>query len=372
MRRLSSSSVVLFALAVLSACSTLSVESAFSSAAREAEAPAPPLEQVWRVNADAGFGAAAPAVFTDGRVLVGTRDGGVLVIDGRTGETVGKGDVGDAIDGRLEAMGPLVFVPVTKGREGLVAFDAVRSAKRWGVRGTEHVGGAKLSGGVLVAAAHDGTVRGIEPQTGRELWAERMGETAQVHASVVLAGDLAIVADTDGWVRAFDPQTGAVRWDAHVGAPVYRTPAASGALAVFPTTRGALVALDATTGAERWRVESAAGVRWATPALGGGRVFAGGTDGRLLAIDAGTGEVRWARPFDGVIAAAPLSAGGLVYVGTYRNELVALDAETGAEQWRHELPGRVRSGLVGAGGTLVVLAEPRYIYGFRPTASASR
>lgn len=372
MRRLSSSGVVLSALAVLSACSTLSVESAFPGAAREAQAPMPPLEQVWRVNADAGFGADAPAVFVDGRVLVGTRDGGVLVLDGRTGDTVGKGDVGDAIDGQLEAMGPLVFVPVTKGREGLVAFDAVRSTKQWGVRDAEHVGGAKLSAGVLVAAAHDGTVRGIAPQTGRVLWTDRMGETAQVHASVILAGELAIVADTDGWVRAFEPETGAVRWDARTGAPVYRTPTASGALVVLPTTRGALVAMDATSGAERWRVESADGVRWATPALDGDRVFAGGTDGRLHGIDATTGEVLWTRTFDGVIAAAPLAAGDLVYVGTYRNELVAVDAATGEEQWRHELEGRVRSGLVGAGGTLVVLAEPRFIYGFRPSATASQ
>ncbi|MEL6615475.1 MAG: PQQ-binding-like beta-propeller repeat protein, partial [Bacteroidota bacterium] len=54
------------------------------------EAPAPPLAQAWRIDAEAAFGPEAPVVTADGRIFVGTRDGKVVVVDGRTGSREGK------------------------------------------------------------------------------------------------------------------------------------------------------------------------------------------------------------------------------------------------------------------------------------------
>ena len=140
----------------------------------------------------------------------------------------------------------------------------------------------------------------------------------------------------------------------------------------MPTTRGRLVAFDAASGAERWSVQVGPLARWATPALGDGVVIAGATDGVLRAFDAASGAERWSRTFDATISAAPLVAGPVVYVGTYGEQLVALDVRTGDELWSETLGGRVKAGLVTAGGTLVVLAEPRFIYGFRPDGVATR
>jgi outer membrane protein assembly factor BamB len=62
--------------------------------------------------------------------------------------------------------------------------------------------------------------------------------------------------------------------------------------------------------------------------------------------------------------------GETVYVGTLDQRLVALDLATGSERWSAELDGRIKSALVSADGTLVVLAEPHHLHGFRPLRAA--
>ena len=339
-------------------------------------APLPPLVQAWRLDADAAFGPAAPLATADGRIALGTRDGKVVVLDAETGRRLGTGDVGESVEGGLAARGPLVFAPLARGRTGLVALDVLRAERVWALREGPHLAAPVLAGDVLVAAGHGGTARGLDTETGAVLWEARTDTSAQVRAAPVVAElrgrPLAIVADTEGAVRAYDVRTGEAAWTAYAGAPVYRAPAASGGLVVVPTTRGRLVALDAATGRERWVVEVQPLARWATPVLTPEAVYVGATDGTLRALDPETGAEVWATTFDGGIGGAPLAAGGVVYVGTYDERVIGLDAATGEVVWEHGVSGRVKSGIVAAGGTLVVLAEPRFVYGFRPAASATR
>ncbi|MEM6327363.1 MAG: PQQ-binding-like beta-propeller repeat protein [Bacteroidota bacterium] len=363
---------VLLGTTVLSGCATLDVDRPFVAPEATEAAPAPPLTRAWRIDAEAAFGPDAAVAYEDGRVLVSTRDGMVIVLNAADGTREGTGDFGDAVEGRVAVSGPLVFVPIAKGRAGLVGFDATRATRRWALREGAHLAGPLLMDETLIAGAHDGTVRGLDPTFGTVRWAARPDTVAQIRAAPVAASGLAIVADTEGAVRAYDPQTGTEVWSASAGAPVYRTPAASGDLVVVPTTRGRLVAFDGRSGSIRWVTEADPIARWATPSIGEDVVYAGATDGILRALDPATGETRWTHTLDGTISVAPLAAGPFVYVGTYRRELVALDASTGEQVWSEELGGRIKAGLVTAGGTLIVLAEPRFVYGFRPQGLATR
>ena len=364
----------------LAGCQSLQLDRPLAApeATPEATAPAPmpPLVQAWRRDAEAAFGPEAPVATADGRIALGTRDGKVMVLDARTGSREGVGDFDDSVEGGLAARGPLVFVPLAKSRAGLVGHDVLRASRAWALGGGPHLAAPAIVGATLVAGAHDGTARGLDPTTGEVLWEARPDTSAQIRAGVVAAGPpggpLAVVSDTEGVVRAYRPRTGVLAWTARVGAPIYRTPTASGALVIVPTTRGRLVALDAATGAERWAVQTGAAVRWATPEATPTAVFAGATDGTLRALDPETGRERWAMTFDGGIGGKPLAAEGVVYVGTYGERVIGVDAETGAVVWEHEVSGRVRAGLVASGGTLVVLAEPRFVYGFRPQPLATR
>ena len=371
-RPLTATLLTVLCLATIAGCATLELRVPLGEPIAPV-APPPPLERAWRIDADAAFGPDTPTVTDDGEVVVATRDGVVFVVNAADGTRAGRGRFGDAIEGRIAFDGPRVYVPLARAQGGVVGANATGGNLLWTLREGPHLAGLRLVEGVLVAAAHDGTVRGLDPLTGDVRWAHRPDSLAQFRGTPADLGDGRVaVADTRGVVHAIDVSSGRILWRADAGAPVYRSAEASGGLLAVPTTRGTLVAFDATTGATRWTVRAAPGVRMATPALADGLVVVGGTDGVLRAHDAQTGAERWTREVDGTLSATPLLADGALYVGTGRKRLIALDPASGEITWETELSGRVKSGLTAVGGTLVVLAEPRFIYGFRPAAVASR
>lgn len=358
-------------LACLAGCDSLRLARPLrTGVGAEEAAPAPPLASAWRYDAEAGFGP-APMLAAEGVLLVGTRQGEIHLVDAVRGERLGKMRFGDAVEGAPVLLnGRLLVVPVAGGRHGLVAYDLVAGRRVWTRRGDPHAAGLLIAGDVLVAAAYDGTVRGLDPRTGTERWTLRPDTLARFFATPVpLASGLVALGDDRGHVRALDPASGQAAWTADLGAPVHETPAAAGPLLIVPTTRGRVVALDAATGAEVWRHEaSAPEVLFASPVVTADAVLVGASDGVLRRLDLETGAVRWTRRFDGNVAAAPLVSGETVYVGTLDERLAALDLATGAEAWSTTFDGRIKSAPVAVGELLVVLVEPKYVYAFRTGA----
>ncbi len=343
-----------------------------------AEAPPPPLSQVWELDVDAAFGPAAPVVGAQ-RLAVGTRNGRAVVLDAESGRRVGSLDVGAGIEAGLALApdGAVLYLPVSSGRFAVVAHTLATGARRWGWRpaspGEMVDAGLALVGGVVVAPLHNGTVVGLDAATGAERWRLPGADRAQNHAAPLwLTGGSVAVADDRGTVRLLDAATGAVVWTRSVGAPVYAAPALAVGRLLVPTTRGTLTALDAATGATLWtaRLDPSGLARVSTAAVWGDRAAVGLTDGRVVALDLTTGAPVWTWTGTGAVVAPPLAAGRTVYVGTMDERLVALDAATGAETFSTTLRGRVKSAMTVASGRLIVLSEPRHVTAFE-TAGAS-
>ncbi len=326
----------------------------------------PPLKVVWRYNAHAGFGPASP-LMVDGFIWVGTRKGEVHAIREETGKGVGARVFGEAIEGGMQLIGRLLLVPVARGRDALVAFDVVTGRVQWRFRSSPVEAGVLADGSRAFVADVRGTVYGLEPHGGRLLWQYAPDSVRYVRASPVALDShrLAVAYDT-GEVVALSMTDGREVWRTSVGAPVWRTPSVAGAYLFVPTTRGRCVALHVRTGAQVWvyRTEDPR-VKFTTPATDGKRVVLGGTDGVVRALDVVSGEERWRFQTDGAIVGAPLIVGQVVYVGAMDKRFVALERDTGRLLWETTLAGRIKSAPAYARGMVVVLSEPRYVYGFR-------
>jgi outer membrane protein assembly factor BamB len=173
-----------------------------------------------------------------------------------------------------------------------------------------------------------------------------------------VGGGLVYAAARDGSVFAIDAATGAARWrittgvelalpwghesgDHFISSPVY----VAGTL-VFGAGDGVIYAVDATSGQARWRARTEGRVR-SSPAVAGGRVYAGSYDGRVYCFDLATGARRWHYETEGVtlrsgsygfdrrsIQSSPTVANGVVYVGARDGFLYAIDAGDGRLRWR--------------------------------------
>jgi len=330
------------------------------------EGPTPPLALRWDHATEGGFGPASPLI-AGGYVIVSTKGGRVDVVELSSGRKVGGVSLGDAIEGAPVLVDErTLVVPVAAGRDGLVAYNLATGSKTWTLRDNPHAAGLLLSDGIVVAAALDGTLRGLEPLTGAERWSMQPGSMSAFYAAPTeIADGLAVAADDAGGLVAFSSANGSVRWRREIGLPVMRTPAASGGRFFVPTTRGQLLAIDSATGETAWTYQAdAEGARFATPAVDELYVIVGASDGILRCLDPATGDEIWRHEFDGNISAAPLLADQVVYVGTMGERIAVLDVSSGELLWDAELPGRVKSAPAARDGILIVLSEPKHVNAF--------
>ena len=328
-------------------------------------APVPPLVEVWERDAGAAFGPSG-ALVTESCVVVGTRNGEVVVLDGATGRIRGEAEVGQSVEGALAVSdgGRVVFIPTAEAGGGIRALDVQTGATLWRWKGGAVEGGVVRVGGVVVTATRAGLVAGLDAETGEQRWGREGAQGAQILAAPSVIGSLVVVVDDGGGVTGFDAATGAERWVARLGEPVEVGVDVSEGLLVVSTVRGLIVRLDPETGTEVWRVRTERPVRLTTAASRSGAVALGGTDGVVRVLDAATGTERWRWRSDANVSARPVWLEGHLAVGTQDERLVLLHAETGAEVWSTELKGRVKSALVVGSERLIVLSEPRHVVAF--------
>ena len=151
----------------------------------------------------------------------------------------------------------------------------------------------------IYAAASDGTLARIEPDSGRTVW--RISAGKPLSAGPGADETLVAVATDKGDVLAFDAD-GKARWTSRVSSEVISPPVVANDVVVIVSGDGRIFGLNASDGKQRWvqpRTHPALTVRNTAGGVASrGGVFIGLPGGRLLALDVQTGAIGW----DGTVA----------------------------------------------------------------------
>jgi outer membrane protein assembly factor BamB len=147
--------------------------------------------------------------------------------------------------------------------------------------------------GALYAAASDGTLARIDPDSGRVVWRVSAGRSISAGPG---ADDTRVVVGTDkGEVLAFDTAAGKPLWTAHVSTEVVAPPRLADDIVLVFTGDGRVFALAAADGKTMWvnaRVNPPLTVRnYAGGVVSRGGLFIGTAGGRLMGLDIKTGAV---------------------------------------------------------------------------------
>lgn len=208
----------------------------------------------------------------------------------------------------------------------------------------------------LVLRQADGTVSGLDPETGSVRWTTPSAVAGDLPP--VLDGDRVLLAG-DG-VAVLEASSGRVLWAVAGGPAVSAPPAAAEGRVVVGEADGTVRCRDAGTGRSLWTYR-AGGPLTAAPVIGQGRVLVatGGREFLALHLEDGDRDWRWKVGADVQWPAAV--AGDLVLFASHEDVLYAVKARGGNMVWRAPLPSRPLSPpLVTAGGVLVAC------YGARP------
>jgi len=203
------------------------------------------------------------------------------------------------------------------------------------------------SDGLTVAVATPrGEVIALDAQ-GKQIW--RSQATSDVSERPLVGRGLVIVRSTDHRVAAFEADTGKRRWFFQRAQPPLTLRASTemsfagdNVLIGFPG--GKLTALALANGATRWEatvsepkgtteVERLADVVGPIAVMGR-EVCAASFQGRIACGDATNGALRWAREFSA--ASGPSAGARLVYAVDVKSHVFAFGREGGANQWRND------------------------------------
>ena len=361
------------------------------------------LRASWRV-VTSGPISASPTL-GGSTLYIGNNRGDLSAIDVRTGNVVwtrhlanalmsapllyrGKVIVGEGDEQSSGSAPDTMYVGM--GPSALVALDAASGARVWhtAVAGSAMPTPAIVDG-VLVEHNGAGWVAGIDPRTGKGLYARNLHSIASMTAALPVGNGrfvtIGVLSNAVWNLRASD------------GSPVWRTGFAasgSGHGDCPPVTDGTRVlcnyvapaggeayttvgntavqrayALDVRTGAKLWDVPLQSGIlpprnEAAIPLLDGGLVYFGSSLAPYMhALDAATGRVVWQTKVRAPVKGGSVLVGGTLYFGDLAGYLWAANARTGAVLGCKKMPSGFNvASPIAVGNTLVIGSRTGSVY----------
>lgn len=230
---------------------------------------------IWSIPVQYG-GQASPTV-RDGLVVVSSQQGWILALSADSGKIAWRLPTEGVVFGAAAITSDAVIYGTDEGI--LYSVDRVSGTLDW----REDVGGGVYAapvatGDIVLATTRAGEVHAIERQSGDRLWSVNHGGAD----SLATNGDIVILAANDGGVYGLDVATGAQRWLYPSGKRELTAPSIVAGQA-FIGTGNSLLALDLATGEPVWYY-LAGDIIESAPVVLDGYVFFGSRDGFLNAV----------------------------------------------------------------------------------------
>lgn len=271
-------------------------------------------------------------------VLVGTRKGQVIALDGR-GEVRWITQLSSEVLAPPQYADGLVVARSGDGRiYGLSATDGTR---KWVYqRGTPALtvrsfAGALVTRGAVFAGYPGGKVVALNLQTGALGWegtvaqprgATELERVADVTSLPVLDGTQVCAAAYQGRIACFDASRGTPLWARDVSS--VSGLAIAGSSVYVTDDRGAVIALDKNSGSSLWKQDKLTDRRVSGPLVYRDYVVVGDLEGYLHVINRDDGSFAARIATDGsAIAATPIALDNAVLVQTRKGGLFAIDVQ---------------------------------------------
>ncbi|MEJ2654707.1 MAG: outer membrane protein assembly factor BamB [Acidihalobacter sp.] len=209
-----------------------------------------------------------------------------------------------------------------------------------------------VSGKLLYAADHAGTVAAYALKDGRQQWSVKTGH--KLVGGVVGGDGMLFVGTQDGMVLGISLKQRGLVWQTQLSSEVMALSGVSEGTIVAHTNDGKLFAIDTTTGNVLWSHGSEPPnliLRGKSrPVIDSGNVIAGFSSGKLAAFSLDTGAQLWELQVGEARGASELQrlvdvdgcivlsdSGNTVYAASYNGRVVAAQTANGQLEWSHKM-----------------------------------
>ncbi|MCD4783195.1 MAG: PQQ-binding-like beta-propeller repeat protein [Candidatus Eremiobacteraeota bacterium] len=273
-----------------------------------------------------------PAMDRDGTLYFVTEENFITAIDGKSGKTKWKKDMGNSVSD-TPVIGPdnTLFI---SNNSGLKAVDSKTGNQKWKFKTKTFINSGAIfdKKGNVYAAEHGGMLYSINGKTGEKIWETKITDFIILRSPAIAPDGTIFVTDgNNSAIHAINPDTGKEKWKFESKEEPFHEK-----YLPFPP------AFDSD-----------------------GNVYIGDKAGSITALKIETGEKIWEhKTGEGNVVSSPtISPGGIVYAGDSKGIVHAFNRETGKKIWKRNvkvhLPYPI---MIGPNGMVIAASHEGKIY----------
>jgi len=259
----------------------------------------------------------SPPLLVDGLLVVASSKGFLLAYETSSGKAKWSYDLGGAVQGspnRIELPGGRPGVMAISPSDGSIhGVDLETGKGAWKTPGVERCdGSAGVGGGLIVMGSCASALHVYSIAKAEKTMDVPLGGDNQVAGGVAMSGTTAFAGTRSGKLCAVDVSAGTILWTNAAGqGESFMTPAVGETMVVFGADDGKVHGLRRDTGVKLWSFDT--GNRPMSPVIAGERVIVS-SGGSLYLLGLADGRKIWSAPVSDDIT-SPAVVGGRILVG---------------------------------------------------------
>ncbi|MCB9057160.1 MAG: PQQ-binding-like beta-propeller repeat protein [Calditrichae bacterium] len=293
-----------------------------------------------------------------GKLMFITHNGYLYFMDHDDFDDIRKSSLADGITAAPSIFENLMFIPVSKGKKGLLAYDLMTGDTKWEASGRFSQSTPVIYDTLVIHASLDGNIAAFGIQSGKKLWENQLGD--KIVNSLTLAESNVIVASQNGIIRSYGAISGSLNWSLTLKESVYATPVANSKYVYICTYSGKIVSINIKTGNRHKEINTKNEILL-SPVMDNSHLYIAQASGTIASYSIPDLKITWAKTLDGPYSSTPLLTLKDIFLATTSKHFYRLKKETGEIIMNKELEGRVRTQPVVYQNKLYIGYEPDYI-----------
>lgn len=293
-----------------------------------------------------------------GKLIYTTHNGRLYFTSLNDIEDTRRTQVGVGIGAAPTLNNTTLFIPILKGKTGLVAYDIIKGSVIWEIQGKFSQSSPVIYKKLVIHASTDGSVAGYDIGTQLRKWEINFND--RILNNLALVDNKLIVVTQNGTIRSYNPGNGSLNWSIHVKDAYYASPVINSSSLFIAGYSGSITKIDLNSGNTLNTFRTHVPIYY-TPACDGNFLYIPQADGQLLKLDTGHLQKQWIQQLEGPFTTAPLVSNSEIYLGTASRKMYRLNKTNGSVKQTFELDGRPRSQPIYHQGTIYISYEPDYL-----------
>ena len=292
----------------------------------------PPLDIVWKKK--------VKSIITDHPLTAGdyifapTRSGLLYMIDYETGEGLGSGRLGPAMEHVPTIHNEMLYAGMNLGDQTLVGFNLERSKRQLKARYPQINTTPIVDNDRIYFGTNNSRFYCVDLKTQENIW--KIETRGPVMGSPAMNKNGIFFSDVKGWVYSIEVEEGTLVWEKKLEGNSYSHPVIDESSLYICTTAGNLTALSQTDGAILWQYQTS-GALFSSPSLYQNMLYLGSNNNDVIAVRKDTGEEVWRFSTAGVVNTVPLASPDYLYVTSWDRNLYILNRFSGQLIYTFEL-----------------------------------